>query len=879
MPADTEQIEATVVTDFHEYLESLMRGTAHELENIVAGERESFTFPTARPQWAPPRHYNIDHLLMDWRMDLANERVEALSQLRITSIVPKLRTVRLHMAELDIEFVKDADGHELRWDANPDETTMNVYLHAPLSQGESTELVFKYVIDHPRGGLHFTNPCPEFPDIESSAWTQMQDDYARYVVPVYDNPSHKFPVEIIVTVPAGYFAMSNGYLKERRENDDGTVTFHWVQEQPIPAYLMTVAISEYVEYKEYLGDLEVSYYAHKKWDRETVYRSFGKTPAMIKFFEEKLGVKYPWAKYAQVTAANFIIGGMENVSATTQTDATLHDEKAHKDYDSDGLVSHELAHAWGGDLTTCRTWTHGWLNEGWATQMQNEWKRHDKGEDEYLYEQYGKQVAYFEEDKKKYRRPIVQNEWERGGDVFDRHLYPGAAWRYYMLKHLVGEERWWTILGEWLKRYSFKSVYTHDLEALFTEMTGEDFGWFFEQWLYKAGYPECKIKCSYDSELGHALVKIEQTQKSDDGMTPEVFRFPLTVEFVNDDDERTRYTVQVTDRVHSFYYPMGNRPKQIIIDPDYAVLMDADIEKPEPMWIEQLLHGTNIIQRIKAAQALGKKPTPRALSALGTALVEDSFWGVQAEVAKVLGSLKTKAALDELLKGVGLPNTRARTAVATALGQFYKNERALKALVKMLDDTESYFVPSAAATSIGKLQHDKSFGLLRERMKTTPSSWHNIIMQGYLNGIVETEREEAIDVVREYMPPGVDDYLRRIVPRALARLGKRHRDKHPEIRSDIERLLSDRSYRVQVAALLAAKEYEDAALIPTLSKIADAAVESTVVRYAREAIRTLSKKKDKTELESIRKSVEELEQENREIKDKVAKIEAMIKKE
>ncbi|MHA1652508.1 MAG: M1 family aminopeptidase [Candidatus Thorarchaeota archaeon] len=879
MPADTEQIEATVVTDFHEYLESLMRGTAHELENIVAGERESFTFPTARPQWAPPRHYNIDHLLMDWRMDLANERVEALSRLRITSIVPKLRTVRLHMAELDIEFVKDADDHELRWDANPDETTMNVYLHAPLSQGEITELVFKYVIDHPRGGLHFTNPCPEFPDIESSAWTQMQDDYARYVVPVYDNPSHKFPVEIIVTVPAGYFAMSNGYLKEKRENDDGTVTFHWVQEQPIPAYLMTVAVSEYVEYKEYLGDLEVSYYAHKKWDRETVYRSFGKTPAMIKFFEEKLGVKYPWAKYAQVTAANFIIGGMENVSATTQTNATLHDEKAHKDYDSDGLVSHELAHAWGGDLTTCRTWTHGWLNEGWATQMQNEWKRHDKGEDEYLYEQYGKQVAYFEEDKKKYRRPIVQNEWERGGDVFDRHLYPGAAWRYYMLKHLVGEERWWTILGEWLKRYSFKSVYTHDLEALFTEMTGEDFGWFFEQWLYKAGYPECKIKCSYDSELGHALVKIEQTQKSDDGMTPEVFRFPLTVEFVNDDDERTRYTVQVTDRVHSFYYPMGNKPKQIIIDPDYTVLIDADIEKPEPMWIEQLLHGTNIIQRIKAAQALGKKPTPRALSALGTALVEDSFWGVQAEVAKVLGSLKTEAALDELLKGVGLPNTRARTAVATALGQFYKNERALKALVKMLDDTESYFVPSAAATSIGKLQHDKSFDLLRERMKTTPSSWHNIIMQGYLNGIVETEREEAIDVVREYMPPGVDDYLRRIVPRALARLGKRHRDKHPEIRSDIERLLNDRSYRVQVAALLAAKEYEDAALIPTLSKIADAAVESTVVRYAREAIRTLRKKKDKTELESIRKSVEELEQENREIKDKVAKIEAMVKKE
>ncbi|MGY5880610.1 MAG: M1 family aminopeptidase [Candidatus Thorarchaeota archaeon] len=867
------------MTDFHEYLEILIRDGIHEAESLLAADRADFTFPTAKAQWAPPRHYNIQNLIMDWKMDLKNEHVDATSKLKIESIVPELKRIFLHAMELKIESITDSKGNKLVFEMMPDEQAMFVDLHTSLKQGASDEITFTYSVDHPRSGLFFTNPCPEFPDIETSVWTQMQDDYARYTVPIYDNPSHKFPTETIVTVPKGYYAMSNGYLKERKENDDGTETFHWVQELPIPAYLITVAASEYVEYKEDLDGLEVSYYVHKKWDRDTVYRSFGKTPDMVKFFESKLGVKYPWAKYAQVTAANFLIGGMENTSATTQTDGTLHDEKAHKDFESDGLVAHELAHMWGGDLVTCRTWSHGWLNEGWGTQMQNEWKRHDKGDEEYLYDQYGKQQSYFNEDKNRYRRPIVKNEWERGSDVFDAHLYPGAAWRYYMLKHLVGEDRWWEILGEWLTRFSHKSPYTHDIEGLFTEMTGDDYGWFFHQWLYQAGYPECKIKVSHDDDLGHAQIRIEQTQKSDDGMTPEAFRFPLTVEFVSESGERTRYTVQVTDRVHGFYYPIRDKPKQVIIDPDYATLMDWKIEKSEPMWIEQLLNGSNTIQKIKAAQALGKKATPKAIEALGKALLEDDFWGTQVQIAKVFGSLKSEAALEQLLKATSLKNTKARTAVASALGQFYKSDKAFEALSKLLGDTESYFVVSAAASAIGTTQHDKAFDSLSDFLKNCPVSWHDIIEIGCLEGLAATEKEEVIDIAKGYLKLGTSDWIRRQIPLILAKLGKRYKKDYPEIRSILETSLLDNSYRVQQFSITATSRYEDAALIPALSKLAETAAESGLVRGARVAIRNLSKKKQPKEIDSLKKSIEELQKENRDLKDRLDKIEAKLEKE
>ena len=73
---------------------------------------------------------------------------------------------------------------------------------------------------------------------------------------------------------------------------------------------------------------------------------------MVKFFSEKTGLKYPYAKYAQTTAHDFG-GGMENISATTQTDNMIHDARTELDSNTDGLQAHELAHQWFGDYVTC----------------------------------------------------------------------------------------------------------------------------------------------------------------------------------------------------------------------------------------------------------------------------------------------------------------------------------------------------------------------------------------------------------------------------------------------------------------------------------------------------------------------------------------------
>ncbi|MBD3189702.1 MAG: hypothetical protein GF308_03620 [Candidatus Heimdallarchaeota archaeon] len=870
-----------IMDSFQAYLKELQRGNYKEAQRILLEQREPFCFPEAKEQWMPTRPFIILGLKLDWKFDLKNELIVCKNNLTIRSIVSDLITVKLHAVNQEFKQIVDEKGNKLDYHQQPEEQSLSISLAKPLEEGEELTLFFDYQVSKPRAGGYFILPNEAFPDVEPQFWTQFQDDYARYLVPIFDHPGTKIQTtEIILTVPKGYRAISNGLLKAHKTNDDdNTETYHWLQEKPMPAYLITVAIGKFEKYVEKVDDLEVIFYAEKKWDKKTVYRSFGKTPAMIKFFNEKLGVKYPWAKYGQVAVSNFIMGGMENISVTTQTDRTFHDEKTHKDYTSDGLVSHELAHQWGGDLITCKSWTHAWLNEGWATQMQNEWKKHDLGEDEYLYEQLGKKEAYFKEDKKEYRRPLVQRKWEAGVDVFDRHLYPGGAWRYYMLKHFVGEEIWWEALGYFLTKYSFDVVETIDLQRAFEDITGNAFDWYFDQWLYKAGYPEVKIKYSYDEKIKQIHLRLEQTQEEE--QTPEVFRFPLTIEITTESDEKKRFISEVKERIHEFYFPLGKPPKMIEIDPDFTVLWDATIEKPEGMWLEQLVNGQNIIMRIQAVKALAKKNTPKAIKALGEVLLNKTeFWGVQAEIAKVLGTNKTTLALEQLLKAITIQNSKARTAVAEALGNFYQDDKAVEALKKLLDDKDSYFVVSAAANALGKTKHESALQILAERLPKVTPGWEGIVVRGYLQGLAATEKKEAIDHILPYLKPGKYDAIRNSVPPLLAKLGKRYKKERPEIKELLEKtLLTDKSFRVSYACVSAIASYEDASLIPALNKYHGMATEGHYKRGAKVAIRKLKKKKEETELKSLSKSVEELEKENRELKERIAKIEAQLKEE
>ena len=359
-------------------------------------------------------------------------------------------------------------------------------------------------------------------------WSQCQDEDARYWFPCFDAPNEKATTEMTVTVPQPYFALSNGtLLSTTRDEAAGTITYHWLQDQPHSTYLMTLVVGEFSERTEMVDGLPVQWYVTPGREDDG-QRAFGDTPEMVRFFGQRLGVPYPWNKYAQIAVSDFVFGGMENISATTLTDPALFDARARLD-SSDALIAHELAHQWFGDLLTCRDWSHGWLNEGFATFLDALFHEHNKGSDEFRY--YLRQNAQAtSRGWGRYRRPIVTNVYNEPIDLFDRHLYEKGALVLHMLRYVLGDAAFWDSLQQYVTANRHHVVETVDLERAIETATGRNLQAFFHQWVYKGGHPEYQVEFAWDDATRIATVTIRQQQQTgiEHGVETPLFDMPVT---------------------------------------------------------------------------------------------------------------------------------------------------------------------------------------------------------------------------------------------------------------------------------------------------------------------------------------------------------------
>ena len=206
------------------------------------------------------------------------------------------------------------------------------------------------------------------------------------------------------------------------------------------------------------------------------------------FFEQEIGVPFPWAKYYQTCVNDFVAGGMENTSATTLTDATLFKDDTENIRNSQSLVSHEMAHQWFGDLVTCKDWSHVWLNEGFATYYQVLYDGWKNGHDALLYDLYAnaRSVTSVVSDT----NAIVRRNYDDPFDMFNYLAYPKGGWVLHMLRSQLGKDLYRQCIKTYLERHRYGNVTTEDLRAVIEELSGRPYDQFFDQWLYHAHYPE-----------------------------------------------------------------------------------------------------------------------------------------------------------------------------------------------------------------------------------------------------------------------------------------------------------------------------------------------------------------------------------------------------
>ncbi|MFQ5653608.1 MAG: M1 family metallopeptidase, partial [Planctomycetota bacterium] len=538
-----------------------------------------FDGPVHHPRIMPADFMNIRlELAFDWERESIQGR--ATHTLRV--LQDGLRTLTLDAVRMTFTAVRDGEGRSLEHRAFDDRIEIN--LPNPAGAGDEIEITIAYQCV-PEKGIYFVSPDPRYPDRPRQVWSQGEAEESRHWYPCFDSPAERVSSEVIATVPEPLEVLSNGVLRSVRENpDDGTRTFHWVQERAHVNYLITVVAGVYEKLEDSWDGIPVTSW-HYRGDGERARRSFLLTADMMECFSSLFG-PYPWSKYDQIVVRDFLWGGMENTTATTLTDRTLHEAEDEPSTSSRGLVAHELAHQWFGDLVTCRDWADLWLNESFATFCATLYTEHHLGRPEAQMERLDQKASYLSEDRESYRRPLSCRTYRDPEVMFDRHSYPKGARILQMLRHMLGDEPFFAGVREYLRRHAFLSVESAQLRRALEDHTGEPLAWFFDQWIRHGGHPELRVRKSYDPETGILTLDVEQTQQVDH-LTP-LFRLPVEVGIYGEGEQVVVKEIEVRHAQGTFTFQVPFRPSFVRFDRSSVLLMELDLEKPRGEWIEQL---------------------------------------------------------------------------------------------------------------------------------------------------------------------------------------------------------------------------------------------------------------------------------------------------
>jgi aminopeptidase N len=533
---------------------------------------------------------------------------------------------------------------------------------------------------------------------------------------------------------------------------------------------------------------------------------------MMELFSKKFGIDYPWEKYAQVMVDDFVAGGMENSSATTNTSSSLVHPKLAPEYftGQDDLISHELGHQWFGDLVTCKDWGDIWLNEGFATFLEAVWTEAHYGKDQADYERWNGSRDWFE-NSNLWNKPIVRHDFDDSSE-FDGNAYNKAGWVLYMLRHQIGEEAFYRGLKRYLEVNRGKNVVTADLAKAVEEATHTNVDQFFSQWLYGAGGPKFDLSYAYDGEKHQVALTVKQTQKVEGRVG--LFRVPVEVEITTASGPKL-YNVTVSKDKQTFSMPAESAPLMVLFDKGGHVLKSAEVHKEKKEWFYQLKNATDLADRADAVVALGKmKNDEEVAAALGETLHNDKAWGVRATAADTLGHLGGASASKLLLAALDSNEKPwVRNRVVSALGNFKDDAVVAAKLFSVARQDDSYRARAAALQAIGRLTAPDVFATLEAAVAT--DSPDDFLRKAALRSLGSLGDDKAVPLLLQWSAVGKPIDSRTAAINSLARLQKDNRD----ITKQIAAYLTEPHFSVRMAAIYALGSRGDATAVPVLEAL------------------------------------------------------------
>lgn len=373
-------------------------------------------------------------------------------------------------------------------------------------------------------------------------------DRARHWLACVDDPADKASVEFIVTSPVKYDVVSNGVMVE--ESSFASLVkerklTHWKEDVALPTKIMVIGVAEFaVQYAGDASGIPVYSWVYPENRTEGFY-DYAQAVEILPFFINYIG-PYGYRKLANVQSKTRF-GGMENAGAIFYSENSVSGKR-----NIEGLLAHEIAHQWFGDMATEKSFAHVWLSEGFATYFTNLYmeNKYGKGKlDEMLAQQRNQVIAF----SRTHKTPVIDTG-SNYMELLNENSYQKGGWILHMLRRNVGDDVFRNIIRKYYATYAGSNADSDDLRRVAEEVSGKDLKQFFDQWLRIPGQPALDIKWKYDETKKEVVVTITQLQD-------QPFMFPLTLLIDN-----TLKTVDVSRKSEVFTFKM-NKPQKISADP------------------------------------------------------------------------------------------------------------------------------------------------------------------------------------------------------------------------------------------------------------------------------------------------------------------------
>jgi len=676
----------------------------------------------------------------------------------------------------------DLDGHPAQFQSD----NRVVEVDDPSAALGQTQRVRIRYTGAPEAGIYFVPAARAFPAHTDIVYTQGEMEDNRYWLPTYDDPDDKATSDGTIHVPAGWKALSNGSLVGVT-HEGATDAWHWKLDQPFSTYLISLTAGPYDEVPDGTSPVPVSFWVPEGLD-DWGKAAFGGTDKIVQFYGKLTGVPYAWPKYSQAAVADFMFGGMENVTCTTQTIDALFPPTDAPNKDSTNLVAHELAHQWFGDLVTLQSWPHVWLNEGFATFLPSFWDREKSGIEKFDLDR----LETFDEGLGASRaepgRLMIWSGYKEPIDVFDNFAYPGGASRLFMLMHQVGEKRFWAAITDYLNAYRYKNATTEEFFASMSKSLGTNLDEFRLQWFYSPSAPRLSLQRDGDQ------VNIVQGERA--------FHLPLDVWLIDGSGHIEKRKVDLAAVAST---PLaGVNGRLVLLDPEVWIMGEVHYDG--------MGYTAADWQRLYAAAPNAAEKT-RLIAPLFNALNDDQKLAMfKAEPSFALSTkmLSRIGDVPTLIQELNADDSRRREQAASSLGFQPKSDVVISRLQNLWRTDPTPAVREAAYGSLLRLTNDE--GLVDQGWHT--DSWNDGFKLTALRWWAANSPDKARELCIQVLNGDADEPIKLSAMQLLGRL----KDKPGErtVYNLLTSFLSDRSNTPLRTAVGAVADYGDKAAIPLL---------------------------------------------------------------